>query len=89
MHTQRVALIDGRAIDLSPKAYLLLKILEGADGDEVPKRCIAERLGLELGTTFRTAGIFKRHKLVCTTFVDKEDKRHYWLKPEFVILERG
>ena len=23
------------------------------------------------------------------TFVDKDDKGHYWLKPEFVILERG
>ncbi|WP_316893483.1 hypothetical protein, partial [Ralstonia mannitolilytica] len=22
------------------------------------------------------------------TFVDKDDKGHYWLKPDFVILER-
>lgn len=89
MHTQRVALIDGLAIDLSPQVYLFLKILEDADGDEVHKRHIAEGLGLEPGASFRTADIFKRHKQVYTTFVDKDAKGHYWLKPEFVILERG
>jgi hypothetical protein len=89
MHTQRVALIDGQAIDLSPQVYLFLKILEDADGDEVHKRRIAEGLGLEPGPNFRTADIFKRHKKVYATFVDKDDKGHYWLKPEFVILERG
>jgi hypothetical protein len=89
MHTQRVALIDGQAIDLSPQVYLFLEILEDADGDEVHKRHIAEGLGLEPGASFRTADIFKRHKQVYATFVDKDDKGHYWLKPEFVILERG
>ena len=88
MHTQRVALIDGQAIDLSPQVYLFLKILEDADGDEVHKRHIAEGLGLEPGASFRTADIFKRHKQVYATFVDKDDKGHYWLKPEFVPLER-
>ncbi|WP_434515016.1 hypothetical protein AB6Q56_21355 [Dechloromonas sp. ARDL1] len=43
----------------------------------------------EPGATFRTADIFKRHKQVYTTFVGKDDKGHYLLKPEFVILERG
>lgn len=89
MHTQRVALIDGRAIDLSPQVYLFLKILEDHDGDEVHKRHIAEGLGLEPAASFRTADIFKRHKQVYTTFVDKDDKGHYWLKDEFMILERG
>lgn len=89
MHTQRVALINGEPVDLSPQVYLFLKILEDADGDEVHKRHIAEGLGLEPGATFRTADIFKRHKQVYATFVDKDDKGHYWLKPDFVILERG
>ncbi|ELX8338865.1 hypothetical protein RYY48_006506 [Pseudomonas aeruginosa] len=89
MHTQRVALINGEPVDLSPQVYLFLKILEDADGDEVHKRHMAEGLGLEPGTSFRTAGVFKRHKQVYTTFVDKDDKGHYWLKPDFVILERG
>ena len=89
MHTQRVALIDGEGIDLSPQVYLFLKILEDADGDEVHKRHIAEGLGLEPGASFRTADIFKRHKQVYATFVDKDDKGHYWLRPDFVILERG
>ena len=35
MHTQRVALINGEPVDLSPQVYLFLKILEDADGDEV------------------------------------------------------
>ena len=35
---------------------------------------MAEGLGLEPGTSFRTADIFKRHKQVYTTFVDKDDK---------------
>ena len=69
--------------------YLFLKILEDADGDEVHKRHMAEGLGLEPGASFRTADIFKRHKQVYATFVDKDDKGHYWLKPDFVILERG
>ena len=64
MHTQRVALIDGQAIDLSPQVYLFLKVLEDADGDEVHKRHIAAGLGLEPGASFRTADIFKRHKQV-------------------------
>jgi hypothetical protein len=89
MHTQRVALINGEPVDLSPQVYLFLKILEDADGDEVHKRHMAEGLGLEPGTSFRTAGVFKRHKQVYATFVDKDDKGHYWLKPDFVILERG
>ena len=89
MHTQRVALINGEPVDLSPQVYLFLKILEDADGDEVHKRHMAEGLGLEPGTSFRTADIFKRHKQVYATFVDKDDKGHYWLKPDFVILERG
>jgi hypothetical protein len=89
MHTQRVALIDGKPINLSPQVYLFLKILEHADGDEVHKRHIAEGLGLEPGANFRTAEIFKRHKPVFATFVDKDDKGHYWLKDEFLILERG
>jgi hypothetical protein len=55
----------------------------------VHKRHIAEGLGLEPGASFRTADIFKRHKQVYVTFVDKDDKGHYWLKPDFVILERG
>lgn len=88
MRTRRVALIDGQAIDLSPQVCTFLQILEDADGDEVHKRHIADGLGLEPGTSFRTADIFKRHKQVYTTFVDKDDKGHYWLKPEFVTLER-
>ena len=63
--------------------------LEDADGDEVHKRHMAEGLGLQPGASFRTADIFKRHKQVYATFVDKDDKGHYWLKPDFVILERG
>ena len=89
MHTQRVALINGEPVDLSPLVYLFLKILEDADGDEVHKRHMAEGLGLQPGASFRTADIFKRHKQVYATFVDKDDKGHYWLKPDFVILERG
>jgi predicted RNA-binding Zn-ribbon protein involved in translation (DUF1610 family) len=76
MHTQRVALIDGQAIDLSPQVYLFLKILEDADGDEVHKLHIAEGLGLEPGASFRTADIFKRHKQVYAIFVDKDDRGH-------------
>lgn len=88
MHTRRVALIDGQAIDLSPHVYLFLTILEDPDGDEVHKRPIAMQMGINQ-ETFRTADIFKRHKLVQKTFVDKDDKGHYWLKPDFLILEGG
>jgi len=86
MHTQRVALIDGEPIDLPPQVYLFLRILEDADGDEVHKRHIAEGLGLEPSASCRTADIFKRHKQVYATFVDKDDKGHYWLKPNTVHI---
>lgn len=89
MRTQHVALFNGEPIDLSPQAYLFLKILEDADGDEVHKRHMAVGLGLESGASFRTADVFKRHKQVYATFVDKDDKGHYWPKPDFVVLERG
>src|SRR3546814_3880316 len=71
---QRVALINGEPVDLSPQVYLFLKILEDADGDEVHKRHMADGLGLQPGASFRTADIFKRHKQVYATFVDKDNK---------------
>lgn len=86
METRRVALIDGEAVKLSPQVYAFLKILVDADGDEVHKRHIAERLGIE-AESFRTADVFKRHKSVYETCVGKDDKGNYWLRPEFLILE--
>lgn len=86
IHTRGVALICGQEIDLSPQMYTFLKVLEDADGDEVHKRHIAEHLGIEV-STFRTADIVKRHKQVYQTFVDKDDKGHYWLRPEFITIE--
>jgi len=87
MHTQRVALIDGNKHKLSPQVFSLLKILEEADGDEVHKRHIAEGLGVE-SATFRTADVVKRHRVVFDTFVESDRKGNYWLKPDFVILDR-
>jgi hypothetical protein len=86
IHTRGVALVGGKEIDLSPQMYTFLKVLEEADGDEVHKRFIAEHLGIE-ASTFRTADIVKRHKQVYQTFVDKDDKGHYWLRPEFITIE--
>lgn len=85
MHRQQIALIDGLKHKLSPQVYAFLKILEDADGDEVHKHYLAKALGIE--ETFRTADIFKRHKVVLATFVETDRKGNYWLKPEFVILE--
>ncbi len=87
MHTKRVALIDGKEHKLSPQFYAFLKILQAADGDEVHKRHLAEALGLNEGT-FRSADIVKRHRPVFETFVDLDRKGSYWLKPEFIDLER-
>jgi hypothetical protein len=86
MHTRRVALVNGEEYKLSPQVYDFLKILEDADGDEVHKRHLAEALGID--GTFRTADIFKRHKPVFETFIEADQKGSYWLKPDFVNLER-
>ncbi len=86
MHTTRVALIGGQDHKLSPQVCAFLSILEDADGDEVHKHYIAERMGLEGG--FRKADVFKRHKHVFDAFVQYDIKGNYWLRPEFVILER-
>lgn len=86
MHTRRIALIDGEEHKLSPQVYAFLKVLEDADGDEVNKRYLAEALELDEG--FRKADVFKRHKLVFDTFAEADNKGNYWLKPEFVILDR-
>ena len=87
LHTRRVVLIGGAEHKLSPQVYGFLKVLEDADGDEVPKREIARALGIP--ETFRYADIKKRHKAVFDTFVQSDDKGHFWLRPEFLILERG
>jgi hypothetical protein len=87
MQTRQISLIGGQEFPLSPQVCAFLKILEDADGDEVHKRHIAERMGFEGG--FRKADIFKRHKDVFDTFVQYDSKGNYWLRPEFVILERG
>ena len=86
MHTRRVALIGGCEFPLSPQVYAFLKILEDADGDEVHKQYIAEALNID--SSFRKADIFKRHKTVCDTFIEADNRGNYWLRPEFVILER-
>jgi hypothetical protein len=88
MHTQRAVLVDGQKHKLSPQVFLFLKVLEDSDGDEVHKRHIASELGVP-AATFRTADIFKRHKAVLETFVESDNQGNYWLKPDFVILERG
>ena len=79
----------GVPFDLSPQVGTFLQIMEDTDGGAAYKRHIADELGLEPGATFRTADVFKRHKQVYTTVVDKDEKGHYLLKSEFVILERG
>jgi hypothetical protein len=86
MHSRRVALIDGVEHKLSPQVYGFLKVLEDAEGDEVHKRKIAQALGIS--ETFRYADIKKRHKAVFDTFVQSDDKGHFWLRPEFLILDR-
>lgn len=87
MHTKRVALIEGQEHKLSPQVYEFLKIIEAADGDEVHKHHIADGLKID-EAKFRSIDIFKRHKAVFETFVESDRKGHYWLKPEFIILER-
>jgi len=86
LHTRRVVLIGGAEHKLSPQVYGFLKVLEDADGDEVHKRGIAQALGIS--ETFRYADIKKRHKAVFDTFVQSDDKGHFWLRPEFLILDR-
>ena len=86
MHTRRAALIGGQEFPLSPQVYVFLKILEDADGDEVHKRHIADVMGFD--GPFRKADIFKRHKMIFDTFIEADQRGNYWLRPEFVILER-
>ena len=87
LHTRRVVLIGGTEHKLSPQVYGFLKVLEDADGDEVPKREIAQALGIP--ETFRYADIKKHHRLVFDTFVQSDHKGNFWLIPEYLILERG
>lgn len=83
----KIALIDGQPIRLSPQVQGFLQVLVDADGDEVAKYRIAEHLRIE--PNFKLADIFKRHKSVLETFVDYNRKGYFWLKPEFILLERG
>jgi hypothetical protein len=87
LHRRRAVLIGGVEHKLSPQVYDFLKVLEDAEGDEVHKRQIAQALGI--AENFRYADIKKRHKLVFDTFVQSDAKGHFWLRPEFLILERG
>ena len=87
LHTRRVVLIDGVEHKLSPQVYDFLKVLEDADGDEVHKRQIAQALGI--AENFHLADVKKRHKLVFDTFVQSDAKGNFWLRPEYLLLERG
>ena len=87
LHTQRVVLIGGVEHPISPQVFGFLKVLEDADGDEVHKRQIARALGI--AENFRYADIKKRHKAVFDIFVQSDDKGHFWLQPDYLILERG
>ena len=88
LHSQRAVLINGTKIPVSPQVHNFLTILEEADGDEVHKRHIASKLAIPTAT-FRTADIFKRHKQVQAIFIGNDNTGNYWLKPEFLTLERG
>lgn len=88
LHSQRAVLINGTKFPVSPQVHDFLTILEEADGDEVHKRHIASKLVIATAT-FRTADIFKRHKQVQAIFVGNDNNGNYWLKPEFLTLERG
>ena len=88
LHSQRAVLINGTKFPVSPQVHDFLAILEKADGDEVHKRHIASKLVIATAT-FRTADIFKRHKQVQAIFVGNDNNGNYWLKPEFLTLERG
>ena len=87
LHTRRVVLIGGTEHKLSPQVYGFLKVLEDADGDEVHKRHIAGALGIR--DNFRYADIKKHHRPVFDTFVQSDQKGNFWLRPEYLILERG
>ena len=75
---------DGFAVVRNPAEPFAVK--DCAAGEDA-LRHIAEKLVLKNG--FRTADIFKRHKPVFNTFIQSDAKRNFWLRPEFVILERG
>lgn len=87
LHSRRVALIEGVEHKVPPQLHGLLTVLEEFDGDEVHKRHLAERLGIE-PEKFRLADIVKRHRLIFEAFAEADQKGHYWLKPEFATLER-
>jgi len=87
LHSKRIALIEGLEHKVPPQLHGFLTVLEEFDGDEVHKRHLAERLGIE-PEKFRLADIIKRHRLIFETFVEADQKGHYWLKPEFATLER-
>lgn len=87
LHSQQAVLIGGRKVPLSPQVYGFLKVLEEADGDEVHKRHLAQ--ALQIKENFRIADVFKRHREVFDTFVESDQKGNDWLKPEFLILDRG
>lgn len=87
LHSKRVALIEGLEHKVPPQLHGLLTVLEEFDGDEVHKRHLAERLGIE-PEKFRLADIIKRHRLIFEVFAEADQKGHYWLKPEFATLVR-
>lgn len=87
LHRRRAVLIGGVEHKLSPQVFDFLKVLQDAEGDEVHKRQIAQALGIP--ENFRYADIKKRHKLVFDTFVQSDAKGHFWLRPEYLLLEGG
>jgi hypothetical protein len=88
LHSQRVALIDGEPHKLSPQTYQFLVLLDAAVGKALHKRIITDKLEIPVDT-FKPGTIFKRHRKVYETFVDSDHEGRYWIKPEFVLVQKG
>jgi hypothetical protein len=84
MKSARLALIDGIEHPLSPQVAAFLTVLVDAEGDDVMKGVIADRLNLP--RNFKVADIIKRHRVVFDTFTDSDSKGRYWLRPEYVVV---
>jgi hypothetical protein len=84
LRSSHVALIEGERHSVPPDARQLLLMLLEAEGEEIHKSELAERLGKP--HDFKLSALFRRCKPVQETFVVADERGRYRIRDEYCLV---
>jgi predicted transcriptional regulator len=85
-----VALVDGQRISVPPDARMFLLLLLEAEGEEMHKSELAERMGK--AHNFKVSSVFRHCKALFDTFVVGDERGRYRLAESYCLnseFEKG